>query len=221
MAAQRSGKVAVSWIVVAALILALVALYARNRGAELELANLRQQTQVLKAAAESQALNPERVQADELARLRKENEEIHRLRNEVRQLREEKQQQARTVQPAAGATAQGTAQVQQLLAENQRLRAENQQLQAASVLAQQSSIQAQAQVQANACINQLRSIQAAKEQWALENSKPATAFPRPADLQPYLKDNALPACPAGGSYTLNPVGTVAACNIPGHAVPGE
>jgi hypothetical protein len=224
MADHRWVKIAFPWIFVAALLLALAGLYTNNRATELELAVLRRQNQELSSAtAENEALKRDRVSTDELARLRKDNEELHRLRNEVRQLREDKKSPAppRTGQPAAGASGQSQAQLQQLMAENERLRAENQQLQVAGQLAQQSSLQAQVQAQVNACINNLRVIDGAKDQWALENKKPSGVIPRPADLQPYLKDNAIPACPANGFYTLNPVGSAPLCNIPGHAIPRE
>ena len=54
----------------------------------------------------------------------------------------------------------------------------------------------------NACINNLRQIDAAKQQWALENSKKAGDVPTEADLKPFLKNGVFPACPAGSSITL-------------------
>lgn len=40
--------------------------------------------------------------------------------------------------------------------------------------------------QTNACINNLRQIDAAKQQWALENGKTASASPGSASLNPYI-----------------------------------
>ena len=40
-----------------------------------------------------------------------------------------------------------------------------------------------------------------------------------ADLSALSARQQLPACPAGGVYTLNPVGVPPICNIPGHAMP--
>jgi hypothetical protein len=74
------------------------------------------------------------------------------------------------------------------------------------------------QQQAAVCINNLRLIDAAKLQWALEKQKPAGALLTAADVTTFLKLPALPACPAGGVYTLNPVGIAPLCNIPGHAL---
>jgi hypothetical protein len=73
------------------------------------------------------------------------------------------------------------------------------------------------QQQASICLNNLRLIDGAKAQWALEKQKPAGALLTAADLAPYLKTPAPPTCPAGGVYTLNPVGIAAICNIPGHS----
>ena len=73
--------------------------------------------------------------------------------------------------------------------------------------------------QANACINNLRMIDAAKQQWALEKNQPATATPTWNDLKPYLGKNL--TCPAGGAYTINSVGASPKCNIPGHGLPRD
>jgi prepilin-type N-terminal cleavage/methylation domain-containing protein len=40
--------------------------------------------------------------------------------------------------------------------------------------------------QTNACINNLRQIDAAKQQWALENGKTASAVPTSTSLNPYI-----------------------------------
>ena len=207
------------WTFMLALLAGLLAFFNSAKSKESELDLLRQQNQQLtRLRAENEELKKTQVQADELARLRKENEELHRLRNEVRQLREEKQQAAKTGQTAQGTIAPPKAesgaqqplsqQLQQLLAENERLRAENQQFQ-----------QMRAEAQVNACMNNLRIIEGAKDQWALENSRPTGATVSAQDLQPYLRNNALPACPLGGLYTLNAVGASATCSIHGHAIP--
>ena len=71
----------------------------------------------------------------------------------------------------------------------------------------------------NTCINNLREIDAAKAQWALDKNKPGDAVPRPEDLLPYLKDGVFPICPDGGTYYLNSVDMVPTCNIQGHVLP--
>ena len=71
----------------------------------------------------------------------------------------------------------------------------------------------------NTCINNLREIDAAKAQWALDKNKPGDAVPTAQDLLPYLKDGIFPACPDGGTYYLNSVDTVPTCNIQSHVLP--
>ena len=62
-------------------------------------------------------------------------------------------------------------------------------------------VRARTTSQMNACINNLRLIDGAKQQWALEQHCANSAFPATsgADLQPYLGHGSageLPACPA-------------------------
>jgi prepilin-type N-terminal cleavage/methylation domain-containing protein len=51
--------------------------------------------------------------------------------------------------------------------------------------------------QTNLCIDNLRMISAAQQQWALENGEVGTAVPQGSDLQPYLGSGSgqLPICP--------------------------
>ena len=71
-------------------------------------------------------------------------------------------------------------------------------------------VRARATSQANACINNLRQIDAAVNEWALEQGQQTGAQPgMNTDLTPYIKLNSnggIPQCPAGGTYTLNAVG---------------
>jgi hypothetical protein len=93
-----------------------------------------------------------------------------------------------------------------------------QQAQRAAALAAQQ--QAQSEVaQRNTCINNLRQIDAAKQQWALENNKTDITIPTTLDLLPYLKGGVFPVCPGGGTYTINAVGLPPTCSIPGHTLP--
>jgi hypothetical protein len=71
----------------------------------------------------------------------------------------------------------------------------------------------------NACINNLRQIQAAKQEWALENQKPESATPTENDLTPYFPDHKMPQCPAGGIYTIGAVTNPPTCSIPNHVLP--
>ena len=72
------------------------------------------------------------------------------------------------------------------------------------------------------CISNLRYIDAAKQEWALEQRKQNTDTPLGSDLQPYLGRTAagsLPTCPVDGaqtfatSYAPQSVGAKAVCLI--------
>lgn len=71
----------------------------------------------------------------------------------------------------------------------------------------------------NACINNLRMIDSAKQQWALENGKKGDDVPAEKDLLPYFRDHQMPHCIAGGIYIIGAVTNPPTCSIPGHALP--
>lgn len=78
-------------------------------------------------------------------------------------------------------------------------------------------VRGRAASQANACINNLRQIDAAANQFALEQRK-RTGQPInfPDDLTPYIRLNAqssIPPCPAGGAYSCNTVGDSPTCDL--------
>jgi prepilin-type N-terminal cleavage/methylation domain-containing protein len=82
--------------------------------------------------------------------------------------------------------------------------------------------------QANACINNLRQIDAAANEFAYEKHMGAgSAINFPSDLTPYLKLNgssSIPGCPANGTYSEPSVGTNPACSLgatvtPSHILP--
>ena len=72
----------------------------------------------------------------------------------------------------------------------------------------------------NSCIANLKQIDSAKEQWAMDNKKDAGAAVAFSDLVGstlYMKSQ--PSCPSGGTYTVNGVGTNPACDKTNHALP--
>lgn len=77
-------------------------------------------------------------------------------------------------------------------------------------------VKARQTAQMNACINNLREIQMAKHEWAVEYNKKETDTPTETDLIPYFKDHQMPKCIAGGIYTIGTVETTPTCSIPGH-----
>jgi prepilin-type N-terminal cleavage/methylation domain-containing protein len=88
-------------------------------------------------------------------------------------------------------------------------------------------VKARATSQMNACINNLRQIDAAANSFALEKGqKTGDPIVMNTDLTPYIKLNSassIPPCPAQGTYTLGKVGDTPACSLstltPGHALP--
>src|SRR5580765_5274604 len=76
-------------------------------------------------------------------------------------------------------------------------------------------IKARTTSQKNACINNLRQIDGAIQQWALENNKTTSASVAFTDIKDYLKNSVI--CPSGGttfanSYTLVDVSTKPTCS---------
>jgi prepilin-type N-terminal cleavage/methylation domain-containing protein len=83
-------------------------------------------------------------------------------------------------------------------------------------------VRARTTSQMNACINNLRQIDGAKQQWALEHQALGAATPGITDIQPYLgrgSGGTQPTCPAdssktfGTSYNLNDCQTAPTCQI--------
>ena len=78
-------------------------------------------------------------------------------------------------------------------------------------------VKARATSQQNACINNLRQIDAAAQQYALEAKLSTGAtITFPDALTPYIKltsANVLPGCPAGGNYNDTSVGATPTCYL--------
>ena len=58
-------------------------------------------------------------------------------------------------------------------------------------------VRARTTSQMNACINNLRQIDGAKQQWALETKQATNATPVYTDISGYMKNSVI--CPAGGT----------------------
>jgi type II secretory pathway pseudopilin PulG len=81
---------------------------------------------------------------------------------------------------------------------------------------------------AKICMNNIRQIQGAKDQWAIDNGKNETDTPNATDLDTYLKGGTvLVVCPLDDqktfatSYTVNDVSTMPVCqkDATNHKVP--
>ena len=75
-------------------------------------------------------------------------------------------------------------------------------------------VRARTTSQQNACINNLRQVDGAIQQWALENKKDIAATVAETDVTPYLKNSVV--CPSGGttfadSYTISTVAVRPVC----------
>src|SRR2546423_15282214 len=86
-----------------------------------------------------------------------------------------------------------------------------------------SYVKARDNSQTNACINNLRQIDGAAQNWALEYKKQSSDPYTLSILKTYLKltsSSTIPGCPAGGSYS--PGATITnspTCDIAGHGLP--
>jgi DNA repair exonuclease SbcCD ATPase subunit len=138
--------------------------------------------------------------------------ELARLRNEVSQLRQQTNELGQARQQI------------QMLSQRAAAEAEARRSLAASAAALQASEEKHVTAinAMNACINNLRIIDSAKAQWALENHKQNTDTPTMDDLRPYIgrgPNGVLPTCPDGGAYTLGAVGEKPTCSTPTHVLP--
>ena len=98
-----------------------------------------------------------------------------------------------------------------------------------AAIAVPSFIRARTSSQANACINNLRQLAGAADQWAIENNQVDTASPVATDLDPYLKGTtSVCLCPADSQETFATSYTLQALNVgnvcipvgaPTHAIP--
>lgn len=90
-------------------------------------------------------------------------------------------------------------------------------------------VRARTTSQTNACINNLRQIDGAIQQWALENNAAPTDTVGVASVAPYLGRGAGATvngtaagdiqCPGSGVYALTTVAVPPTCNIANHVLP--
>ena len=73
-------------------------------------------------------------------------------------------------------------------------------------------------VKRNTCIANLRQLDGAAQQWALERQKQTNDLVVPAELLVHLKGSQMPACPVGGTYRLGRVMDAPTCSIKGHTL---
>jgi prepilin-type N-terminal cleavage/methylation domain-containing protein len=78
-----------------------------------------------------------------------------------------------------------------------------------------SFVKARNQSQTNACINNLRQMDAAKEQWALETGAADAAIVDTAltGVVSYIKGEVTPDCPASGTLSWEVIGVNPKCTL--------
>jgi DNA repair exonuclease SbcCD ATPase subunit len=196
------------WLLVVAFLASEIFLFSALRQKEaLQVSSQAQQQRVEDLQAQVAALQNSNagLQGAEISKLRADNQDLPRLRNQVTQLQAANQKLTEQLKATSTYARQQQAQLQQIAE------------------AQQAAQAAETEVEnRNACMNNLRQIDAAKQQWALEKNKPVTAIPTVQDIAPYIKLDAngnIPGCPSGGTYTLNAVGELPTCSVPGHVLP--
>jgi prepilin-type N-terminal cleavage/methylation domain-containing protein len=90
-----------------------------------------------------------------------------------------------------------------------------------AALAIPTFVKARADAQKNLCIDNLRVIEGAKEQWALLDEKGQGEPVDEAEVNALLKDGP-PECPADGTYTYGVIGVDPQCSLAGakgHVLP--
>ena len=75
-----------------------------------------------------------------------------------------------------------------------------------------SFIRARANSQQNACINNMRQIDSAKDQWAMENGAKTADLVVESAVDGFMR-RGRPHCPAQGVYSYNPVGQPPSCSL--------
>ena len=84
-----------------------------------------------------------------------------------------------------------------------------------AAIAMPSFTNARSTSRTNTCINNLRQLNSAKDQWAMENAKTETDSVTLPDVAPFIKGG-VPICPASGTYQFTVVRTGATCTVTGH-----
>ena len=75
-------------------------------------------------------------------------------------------------------------------------------------------VKARETAQLNSIVNNLRILESAKDQWALEAKKGTGDVPTSANLTDYLKNNTMPSKVVGETYNINAVGTPSTATTP-------
>lgn len=197
-----------AWLCLALMLFAEILLFCALREKDAALNDAREaQSQMRQMRSELGALKNSNagLQAAEILRLRRQNEiytnRLAKAQTMIDQLEAEMQQTATNLNTARAAILLQQEHLQQLETENR--------------LVTDAGL---AIIHRNTCVNNLREIDGAKQQWALEKNATLDAVPTVKDLLPYLKDGVFPVFPDGGAYSINSVDMLPTCSIPGHVL---
>ncbi len=181
------------------------------------------------AELESGQLDPKelrrlRGQEKEIERLTKEAEEVHQYRGEITQLRNQKaavEKMRSEIEPLRAAVRElATVKKQNaaLQSSQENMLRANSQIQSQLLQTQRAAAGGQTPVDIarhNSCIANLKQMDGATQQWALETKKVATSPVEIASVMKYLKGGQLPVCPSKGAYSFSNVATSPRCSIHG------
>lgn len=82
-------------------------------------------------------------------------------------------------------------------------------------IAMPNLVRAREQTRVKSCMQNLRKMDSAKQQWAIDNKKAGTAVPLSTDIfgtNLYIRGT-MPNCPGGYTYALNAVDTEPSCAL--------
>src|SRR6516162_8440784 len=177
------------------------------------------------------------VQHQSVSRLREENRILQEQQSNFAQLASENERLSNLVAQANRAPALEQDQVRELLRlrgevaslrqqskELAQMQKDNRELQTrqAAIPPPRQEALASDDATRNECINHLRQIDGAIQQYALEYKLSENDSVTAEQIMPYLKNpDAVLRCPSGGTYTFGAVTNVPLCSVPGHAIPTD
>lgn len=205
------------WVCLAVIFVSQVLLFRANSqlsAAQADARDARQQIAQLQSQLDEVKASSVASLTTENARLREENQrltqKLAKANNDLTQLTEAKTKISGQLQTARQALQMQQDHLQQLTAQAQAVPAP---------AAPPPPPEMSADDARDTCINNLRAIDTAKQEWALQNSKDTKDIPTADDLAPFLKGNVMPVCPAGGAYTIGAMDEVPTCSVAGHVLP--
>jgi len=205
------------WVCLAVIFVSQVLLFRANSqwsAAQADARDAHQQITLLQSQLDELKASSVATLSLDNARLREENQSLNqklaRANNDLTQLGADKTKIAGQLLTARQALELQQNHLQQLSVENQ---------QQAQAMAPPPAPEMSPEDARDACIDNLKAIDTAKQEWALEKNKDATDVPTADDLAPYLKGSVMPVCSAGGTYIIGAMNENPTCSVPGHALP--